>query len=338
MTKPLLSFAFLALLTNIMLEGCAQTPRNKEDDALKKDKQANLPANMYIVQPVTTSNARGAKKAYSPSQHKNNMEDLTIGMGHFFSYALPPGWKKGEDGQFALTLVAPDNKAYTVMVGNAGLMPGYAPDRFVYEKLMALQPSGLTLSNATPSKPVTGFQEAYQFSVSYQLPSGSYRGEAVCHISNYYGGCVMAMTAALSESTQWSSYASWLPPVSRLIAATNGAAFGMRGIMQQNLQNSIAFGEAMQAYRTWSANKWQEVTDDRNRSVDNQNYQFRENLGAINTWSNPYNTNSPIELSTKYQYYWMNQQGTIVGSNDASANPNHGSTFEWQPLKRKTNP
>ncbi|WP_315824015.1 hypothetical protein [Paraflavitalea speifideaquila] len=118
---------------------------------------------------------------------------------------------------------------------------------------MSLQPSGLTLSNPAPTNPVKGFQEAYQFKVSYQLPSGHYQGEAVCHISNYYGGCVMAMTAALSESTQWAAYASWLPLVSRQIAATNGAAFGMRGIMQQNLQNSIAFGEALQAYRTWSA-------------------------------------------------------------------------------------
>jgi hypothetical protein len=34
----------------------------------------------------------------------------------FFSYALPEGWRVGEDGQFALTLIAPDNKAITMMV------------------------------------------------------------------------------------------------------------------------------------------------------------------------------------------------------------------------------
>src|SRR5688500_10584783 len=62
---------------------------------------------------------------------------LQIGSGRYFSYALPEGWRVGEDGQFALTLLAPDNKALTVMVGNAGLPPNYQPGRFVYEKLMA---------------------------------------------------------------------------------------------------------------------------------------------------------------------------------------------------------
>ena len=46
---------------------------------------------------------------------------LRLASGRFFTYALPPGWRVGEDGQFALTLLAPDNKAITVMVGNAGM-------------------------------------------------------------------------------------------------------------------------------------------------------------------------------------------------------------------------
>src|SRR5579871_2216550 len=41
--------------------------------------------------------------------------NLQIGTGRFFSYAMPQGWRIGEDGQFALTLVAPDNKALTIM-------------------------------------------------------------------------------------------------------------------------------------------------------------------------------------------------------------------------------
>ena len=45
---------------------------------------------------------------------------LGIRNSQYFSYAMPPGWRVGEDGQFALTLLAPDSKALTVMVGNAG--------------------------------------------------------------------------------------------------------------------------------------------------------------------------------------------------------------------------
>lgn len=58
--------------------------------------------------------------------------NLRIGTAKFFPYAMPEGWRVGEDGQFALTLVAADNKAFTVMVGNAGLPPSYQPARFVY--------------------------------------------------------------------------------------------------------------------------------------------------------------------------------------------------------------
>ncbi|MBS1663994.1 MAG: hypothetical protein JST68_23315 [Bacteroidetes bacterium] len=275
---------------------------------------------------------------HSTSTPQPKIEDLKISSGNYFSYALPPGWRIGEDGQFALSLVSSDNKAITVMVGNSGMMPGYPAQRFVYEKLMSLRPNSLNLSNPVRTNPVQGFQEAYLFQVAYTLPSGKYVGEAVCHITNYYGGCVMAMTAALSETTQWASYSTWLPQVSRQISATNGAAFGMRGVMQQNLQNSVAFGEAMKAYRDWSAQKWQKVTDERNKSVDRQNDQFRENLGAINTYNNPYNASSPLELSTQYHYYWIDQQGRVLGSNDPSANPNHGSTSEWKPLQRKENP
>lgn len=337
MKKPAISFTLLILLIAFVLPGCAQN--NKQPKDLANNKAGiSIPPDMHLIEPVAASKNNSIQHKTSSMQQIHTPEELKIGQGSYFTYALPPGWRVGEDGQFALTLVSADNKAITVMVGNAGLMPGYPAGRFIYEKLMALQPNGLTLSEPVRANPVKGFQEAWQFQVSYRLLSGRYVGEAVCHISNYYGGCVMAMTAAISEDTQWASYASWLPEVSRQIAATNGAAFGMRGIMQQNLQNSVAFGEAMKAYRSWSQKNWQEVTDERNRSVDRQNHQFRENLGAVNTWSNPYNSNTPIELSTQYQHYWIDQQGRILGTNDATANPNQGSTIEWKQLKRKENP
>lgn len=61
------------------------------------------------------------------------------------------------------------------------------------------------------------------------------RGLAKCHIASAYDSAVMAMTAALSEASQWSFYASWLPTVADQISATNGVAFGRGGIMAQNL-------------------------------------------------------------------------------------------------------
>ena len=70
------------------------------------------------------------------------------------------------------------------------------------------------------------------------------RGIAKCNVATAYDTAVMAMTAAISAAPQWASYATWLPQVADQIAATSGGAFGIRGIMAQNLQNSAAYAEA----------------------------------------------------------------------------------------------
>ena len=58
------------------------------------------------------------------------------------------------------------------------------------------------------------------------------------------------------------------------------------------------------------------------------------NLGAIQTYVNPYNAGSPLELPTTYQYFWIDRQGNILGTNDPSANPNSGSTGDWKQMQR----
>ena len=276
---------------------------------------------MYPVKPITSHSA-------SPAA------DLRIENGQFFSYALPQGWRVGEEGQFALSLAAPDSKAFTVMVGNAGYPPNYRADRFVYEKLMALQPQNLRISEPRQAAPVAGFAQAYQFEVSCVARGMAHRGIAKCNIATSYDFAVMAMTAAISETTQWPGYANWLPLVADQISATNGAAFGRRGLMAQNLQNSMAYAEAARQYREWSQRNWQQVTNDRNISEDRRNYYFRENLGAVQTYVNPYDTRVPMELPTMYQYFWADRQGNILGTNDPSANPNNGSTADWRQMPR----
>ncbi len=107
----------------------------------------------------------------------------------------------------------------------------------------------------------------------------------------------MAVTAALSEARQWQGYSSWLPLVAAQVSARNGAAFGMRGIMAQNLQNSTEYARAAQEYRNWSQRNWQGVTDQRNASQDRNNQQFREALGNVQTYSDPRDASKPIELA-----------------------------------------
>ena len=260
--------------------------------------------------------------------------NLRIGTSKFFSYAMPEGWRVGEDGQFALTLVAADNKAFTVMVGNAGLPSNYQPARFVYEKLMAMQPQNLQLGPPKAAKPVAGFTQAVQFDISYSVRGVTNRGVAKCNIQTAYDTAVMAMTAAISEAGQWQGYSNWLPQVADQIATTNGAAFGVRGIMAQNLKNSTAYAEAARNYREWSQKNWQQVTDDRNASVDRRNTAVRENLGGVQPYTNPFGEDKKVEMPLTYRYYWMDRQGNMVGTDDANANPNQGANTEWRQMKR----
>src|SRR5882757_2466359 len=102
-----------------------------------------IPPGMHPVKPVSSASSSSAA-------------DLRIARGQYFSYALPEGWRVGEDGQFALTIVSPDNKAIAVLVGNAGYPPNYSPARFVYEKLMALRPENLQIGQPRPASPVGG--------------------------------------------------------------------------------------------------------------------------------------------------------------------------------------
>jgi hypothetical protein len=302
--------------------GCSAVPPEASD----------IPANMYRVTPVAQDAARPVPATSSTA---NAGAKLSIGSGQFFNYALPQGWHLGEDGQFALTTVAPDNKAFTVMVGNAGLPPNYPPDRYAYEKMMAMQPQNLRIGQGKKAAPVAGFAQAYAFDVEYSVRGAPQRGVAKVHIAPAYDTATMAMTAAISAASQWPEYASWLPLVADQIAAKDGRAFGARGVMAQNLKNSTEYAEAARQYREWSQKTQQGVTDARNASQDRNNTAFRENLGAVQTYVNPYDSRVPVELPATYKYFWVDAEGTYLGTDDSSVNPNVGSTREWKQMPKR---
>ncbi len=262
---------------------------------------------------------------------------LRIGQSQFFRYSAPSDWHVGEDGQFALTLVAPDNQAFTVMVGNAGVQPNYPPDRYAYEKLMALQPQGLQMGQAVPASPLAGFRAAYAFEVSYSVRGVPMRGMAKVSIAPAYDTQTMAMTVALSPASQWSGYSTWLPQMADQVSATDGGAFGMRGLMTQNLANSKAYAEAASQYRDWSQKNQRQMTDDRNASTDRRNADVRDAIGGVQPYANPFDSGRAVEMPTTHKYYWVDAHGKMVGTDDPSANPNVGSTVEWRqmtPVKR----
>lgn len=260
--------------------------------------------------------------------------ELPITQGRFFQYALPPGWQVGEDGQFAVTLIGPESRVFTVMVGNAGLPPGYPPERYVTERMAAVQPQGLQLGQPQPVQPRPGFQFAVRYEVRYISVRGNpSRGVAICNVAPAYDTQLMVMNGAFATEDRWADYADWLPLVANQIAATNGAAFGRRGIMAQNLRQSQEFAAAAQAFRDHEQRTWAGVTAQRDEVGARHQAQVQENLGSGNAYVNPYEPGQPMELPRTYQYYWVNRQGIPVGTNDPSLNPNDGSTEEWQPMK-----
>lgn len=256
-----------------------------------------------------------------------------IHQGRCFQYVIPSGWTVAEDGPSAVVLFAPDRCALTILVGNAGMPLGYPPPQFIYEKLMAMRPDGLQLGPGRPTAPMPGFAQAIEFDYFYGVGGVACRGVAACHVAMAYDSCSMVLTAAASQASQWPTYASWLPQIPRQVTATSGEAFGARGVMQQNLAISTHEGELQRQYREWSAQQWNAVVDERHAVTDRQQHEFRENLGAVGTWVNPYGY-PPVELSTQFTHYWINRQGKVFGTNDPGVDPNVGSTEGWMRMQR----
>ena len=118
----------------------------------------SLPKGLHVVTPAGNATRTPRRPAA-----------LRLANTQYFSYALPEGWQLGEDGQFALTLIAPDRKALTVMVGNAGMPPGYNPGQFAYQNLSAMRVDNLQLGEGRQVRPIAGFQYAYAFDVRYSV-------------------------------------------------------------------------------------------------------------------------------------------------------------------------
>jgi hypothetical protein len=249
--------------------------------------------------------------------------------GRFFKFAVPAGWRVQEEGQFAVVLVAPDGAALTVMTGNTGLPANYPPGQFLQDKLRQLQVQNVRTGPASMARPMAGCSTAWQVDYTYSVNGVPCRGVAKVSVAPTYDMSSMVVTLGASQEVQWAGYASWLPEAAEQVAALNGAAFGARGVMQQNLENSVNLGEQARKNREWSASTWADVNKGKAESQDRNNAQFREALGNVQSYTNPYENAKAVELPTTFTNYWVNRQGRIVGTNDPSEDPNRGSTEQW---------
>lgn len=267
-------------------------------------------------------------QGYNDPFHPATTVPTQTRQGPCFRYTLPAGWQVLEDGQFAVVLAAPDGGALTIMVGNAGLPAYYDPGQFVFEKLSQLRAEGLQMGPGRLAQPMDGFATTVEFDFTCWMTAIPHRGLARCHVAPSYDMCTMVVACAVSQVAQWNQYAPWLPQVASQFAITNAAAFGAQGIAQQNLANSIALGEQARQNREYSQRQWDQVTQQRWDADERNQFDFRQNLGNVQTYSNPYGYQH-VQLSNEYSHYWINHQGEIVGTNNPAENPNTGSTHEW---------
>lgn len=254
--------------------------------------------------------------------------------GPCFRYVLPPGWQVAEDGQFAVVLVAPDRRAISALVGNAGMPLGYPPHQYLWERLMAFRPEGLQLGQPRPGPALSGVREAWELEVTYAIGGVPCCGIARCHVAPSYDSSTLVMTFAASERALWPSYGSWLPDLPMQTMITHAAAFGAAGIAQQNLAQSMELGRVAQAHRQHSQELWAGVSSERQASQDRQAFERGQGLAGVERYDNPY-TGQSVDLPSGNQSYWVHPAtGQIVGDSSASFDPRTSGDPSWQRLRR----
>lgn len=254
--------------------------------------------------------------------------------GSHFVYPLPPGWTVGEEGAFALVLRSPDMMAGIVVIGQSGLMHGMSPEQFAYYEMntvMRLAPDvRLTLARCIP--PMPGYTQAAMFEVTYTLsgPMGMMpmRGIAVANVAIGYAQCNGTLTLAASEIRHWPQYAEWLPEVALAARNVGADAFGsqtMAGVISGIAQQDHA---ANQAYQQWSQQTWQQVTNERNASIDRQQGAMGSTLTG-QEWISEGFGGQDIRRSTTPACIWRSRDGREISSPDPSFDPRHAGDVDW---------
>lgn len=255
--------------------------------------------------------------------------------GRFFRFALPAGWQVQENTNM-LSLSSPDGRAAIMTVGLVGLMQPFSPDQFVQYAMQMQQLQITGFLRGQPIQPGPGASSAGMFEITYVNVVNGMRGQGIvtCHVALGYGQCNASMTMACARAECWNEFSGWLPQVAAEVAPAGPQTYMAGQVAADNLRNSIELGQHFHAVNDYTQAQWQQVTNERWASDERHNFEFRENLGGIQTYVNPYDNNRMVELSTQYRFYWVNRQGQIVGSDDPGFDPRVGSTDEWSQMPR----
>lgn len=253
--------------------------------------------------------------------------------GHFFRFALPAGWQVQENANM-LCLNSPDGQAAIMNVGLTGMMQPFTPDQFLHYALQMQQMQLLAIHSGQPVQPAPGCTSAGMFEITYAIGPTQCRGIAVSQVAIGYGQCNGSITLAAAQAGAWESYRHWLPQLAGEVGPAGSQTYGAGQIAANNLRNSVELGQHFHEVNDYTQRQWQDVTNQRWSSDERRNFEFRENLGGIQTYTNPYDNHRIMELSTQYRFYWVNRQGQVVGSDDPGFDPRMGSAEEWTQMPR----
>lgn len=258
--------------------------------------------------------------------------------GPNFSYLLPPGWRVGEEGPFALVLRSPDMLASIIVYGQSGLLAPMSPEQFAYHVMagvMRLAPD-IRLSQGRPIQPQPGYTHAAVMETTYTVmaPQGPVpiRGIVICNVAIGYGTCNATMTLAGSEARQWEHYQSWLPQVAAAAVNTGPNAYGSTAMAQTMHNITAQEQQAYTSYNNWSQENWEGVVDARNASIDRQQGALDNMLTGQEWMADPYG-NPMQRRSTTPAAIWVSRDGREVTSDNATYDPRTPFDSDWRRVR-----
>ncbi|MGE0307557.1 MAG: hypothetical protein AB7Q27_17555 [Acidimicrobiia bacterium] len=101
--------------------------------------------------------------------------------------------------------------------------------------------------------------------------------------------------------------------------------------IQQQMADTVAFGQMLAQYRDESARLQQQVVAERQASQDHQAELFRETLGGVQTYNDPVN-GALVQLPLGWNTYWVNQRGEYLAVDQSGFDPNTLNDGTWQLL------
>lgn len=105
--------------------------------------------------------------------------------------------------------------------------------------------------------------------------------------------------------------------------------------IQQQIADTVAFGQLLAQHRAESAALQAQVTQERLASQDQIADLRRESLGGVETYVDPFNR-SLVQLPVGWNEYWVNPQGEYLTTDQPGFDPNTFDNRGWQRLAPRT--